>query len=79
MWNAHTKLALVRRWLLGPPGWEMPVCEIDLRVGGRYRYKWVDKSRGKAMGMGGGFTDVVKPSGPSAACAGQAAACATPQ
>jgi uncharacterized protein YndB with AHSA1/START domain len=61
VWDCHTKPALVRRWLLGPPGWEMPVCEIDLRVGGKYRYEWVDKGRGKKMGMGGVFTEVVKP------------------
>jgi uncharacterized protein YndB with AHSA1/START domain len=61
VWDAHTKPALVRRWLLGPPGWEMPVCEIDLRVGGKYRYEWVDKARGKTMGMGGVFTDVATP------------------
>ena len=61
VWDAHTKPALVRRWLLGPPGWEMPVCEIDLRVGGKYRDGWVDKGRGKTMGMGGVFTEVVNP------------------
>ncbi len=61
VWDAHTRPALVRRWLLGPPGWEMPVCEIDLRVGGKYRYEWVDKGRGKSMGMGGIFTEVTKP------------------
>jgi uncharacterized protein YndB with AHSA1/START domain len=61
VWDAHTKPALVRRWLLGPPGWEMPVCEIDLRVGGKYRYEWLDKGRGKTMGMGGVFTEVKKP------------------
>ena len=61
VWDCHTKPALVRRWLLGPPGWEMPVCEIDLRVGGKYRYEWEDKGRGKTMGMGGTFTAVKKP------------------
>ena len=61
VWDCHTKPALVRRWLLGPPGWEMPVCEIDLRVGGKYRYEWEDKGRGKTMGMGGVFTAVNKP------------------
>ena len=35
--KANTQPEYVRRWLLGPPGWEMPVCEMDLRVGGRYR------------------------------------------
>ena len=40
VWNAHTKPELLKRWLLGPPGWEMPVCDIDLREGGKYRYEW---------------------------------------
>jgi hypothetical protein len=34
VFDAFTKPELVRRWLLGPDGWTMPVCEIDLRVGG---------------------------------------------
>jgi len=37
VFEAFTKPELLKRWLLGPPGWSMPVCEIDLRVGGRYR------------------------------------------
>jgi uncharacterized protein YndB with AHSA1/START domain len=61
VWDCHTKPELVRRWLLGPPGWEMPVCDIDLRVGGKYRYEWRDVGRGKSMGMDGVFTDVAKP------------------
>lgn len=61
VWDAHTKPELVRRWLLGPPGWEMPVCRIDLRVGGEYRYEWEDKGRNKKMGMGGVFTEVKTP------------------
>ena len=40
VFDAHTRPELVRRWLLGPPGWTMPVCEIDLHVGGRIRYVW---------------------------------------
>ena len=61
VWDAHTKPELVRRWLLGPPGWEMPVCRIDLRVGGEYRYEWEDKARNKKMGMGGTYTEVKAP------------------
>lgn len=61
VWDAHTRPELVRRWMLGPPGWDMPVCEIDLRVGGRYRYEWEDKARGKRMGMGGTYTEVDRP------------------
>ena len=32
VFDALTKPELVKRWLLGPPGWSMPVCEIDLKV-----------------------------------------------
>lgn len=61
VFDAHTRPELVQRWLLGPPGWTMPVCEIDLRVGGKYRYVWQDPD-GRSMGMGGTFTEIVRPS-----------------
>jgi uncharacterized protein YndB with AHSA1/START domain len=61
VWDAHTKPELVKRWLLGPPGWSMPVCEIDLRVGGSYRWVWRRDSDGKEMGMGGVFREIVAP------------------
>ncbi len=35
VWQAYTEPELVRRWLLGPPGWSMPICEMDVRVGGQ--------------------------------------------
>ncbi len=60
VFDAFTKPELVRQWLLGPPGWEMPVCEIDLRVGGRYRYVW-RHANGSQMGMGGMYREIVKP------------------
>jgi uncharacterized protein YndB with AHSA1/START domain len=41
--------------------WEMPVCSIDLRVGGKYRYEWVHKGRSKTIGLAGVFREVVKP------------------
>lgn len=40
IWDCHTRPELMQRWMLGPPGWTMPVCEIDLSVGGGYRYVW---------------------------------------
>ena len=60
VFDAFTKPELVRRWLLGPDGWSMPVCEIDLRVGGTYRYVW-RKDGVKDMGMGGVFREVAAP------------------
>lgn len=61
IFDAHTKPELVKRWLLGPPGWSMPVCEIDLRVGGKYRYVWRRDSDGTQMGMGGVYREIVAP------------------
>ncbi len=60
VFDAYTKPELVRRWLLGPPGWTMPECTIDLRVGGRFRYVW-RSSTGKHMALGGVFLVVEPP------------------
>jgi uncharacterized protein YndB with AHSA1/START domain len=61
VFEAFTKPERLRRWLLGPDGWSMPVCEIDLRVGGRYRYVLRHDRDGKEMGIGGVYREVVKP------------------
>ncbi len=50
----------VPQWLLGPPGWSSPKCEIDLRVGGTWRYVW-RKSDGVEMAMSGSYREVVPP------------------
>jgi uncharacterized protein YndB with AHSA1/START domain len=60
VFDAHTKPELVRKWLTGPPGWTMPVCDIDLRVGGKYRYEW-QSAGGEHMGMGGTFREIAAP------------------
>jgi uncharacterized protein YndB with AHSA1/START domain len=61
VFKAFTEPALVKQWLLGPPGWSMPVCEIDLRVGGAYRYVWRADSGGAEMGTRGVFREIVAP------------------
>ena len=61
VFDAHTKPELVKRWMLGPPGWSMPVCEIDLRVGGTYRYVWRHDDDGTTMGMGGVYREIQAP------------------
>jgi uncharacterized protein YndB with AHSA1/START domain len=60
VFDALTKPELVRRWLLGPPGWSMPVCEIDLKVGGSYRYVWRGAD-GTEMGMRGVYREIAPP------------------
>jgi uncharacterized protein YndB with AHSA1/START domain len=61
VFECHTKPELVKRWLLGPPGWSMPVCEIDLRAGGRYRYVWLNGDKGAEFGVQGEFREVHAP------------------
>src|SRR5882757_3458873 len=60
VFDALTKPELVRRWLLGPDGWSMPVCEIDLRVGGSLHYVW-RHADGREMGMHGVFREIAQP------------------
>ena len=57
VWRAHTEPELVKRWAYGPPGHSLPVCEIDLRVGGKARYVW--KSPEFEMGMTAEFLEIV--------------------
>jgi uncharacterized protein YndB with AHSA1/START domain len=40
VWDAMTKAELVRRWMFCPPGWSWAACEMDVRVGGKYRWEW---------------------------------------
>ena len=62
VFDALSKPEMVKQWLNGPPGWSLSVCEIDLRVGGKYRYVW-SNSAGKDMGMGmsGVYKEVTRP------------------
>jgi uncharacterized protein YndB with AHSA1/START domain len=60
VWDAFTKPELLKRWLGAFGGWSMAVCEIDLRVGGSYRYVWRGPD-GAEMGMGGVYRDIARP------------------
>jgi uncharacterized protein YndB with AHSA1/START domain len=48
VYRAHTDPELIKQWLLGPPGWSMPVCISEATPGGRMRYEW---SNGKGAGF----------------------------
>ena len=61
VFEAWTTPDLLRKWLLGPPGWEMIVCDVDLRVGGKYRYVWRKEGDGVEMGMGGTYREIDRP------------------
>ena len=60
MFKAMTTPELVKRWLLGPPGWSMVKCEIDLKVGGTFQYEW-HHSDGAKMAMHGVYREIVAP------------------
>ncbi len=45
---AFTTPGLIRQWMIGPPGWTMPVCISEARPGGLLRFEWAD-------GAGNGF------------------------
>jgi uncharacterized protein YndB with AHSA1/START domain len=55
IWRAHTEPELMKRWLLGPDGWEMTVCETDLVPGGAYRNAWapIGDTKGEPFGFEG--------------------------
>ncbi len=61
VYDAHTKAELLPKWL-GYPGWDMPVNEMDVRVGGKYRWIWKNREDAKQFGFFGTFTEVNAPS-----------------
>jgi uncharacterized protein YndB with AHSA1/START domain len=56
-WTAPEHLP---RWMLGPPGWTMPLCENDLRAGGTWRFGWRQED-GLEMVMQGHYEEVAAP------------------
>ncbi|MEP6551258.1 MAG: SRPBCC family protein [Gemmatimonadales bacterium] len=60
VFDAWTKPELLKRWLGVRGGWSFAICEVDLRVGGAYRFVWRGRD-GTEMGMGGVYREVVRP------------------
>jgi uncharacterized protein YndB with AHSA1/START domain len=61
VWRAHHDAALMKRWMLGPDGWTMPVCEIATAVGGRYRYEWENAAQKQRFGFEGELLESAAP------------------
>jgi uncharacterized protein YndB with AHSA1/START domain len=59
VFDAWTNCEHLKRWW-GPSTWSLPVCEIDLRVGGRWRYLMRGEG-GQEMGMYGEYREVAAP------------------
>jgi uncharacterized protein YndB with AHSA1/START domain len=61
VWRAHNDPELMKRWLLGPDGWTMPVCEIATQVGDTYRYEWEQEEGGGRFGFTGELLECEPP------------------
>lgn len=61
VWRAHVEPELFQRWIGGYPGWSMPVCEMDVRPGGTFRWRWRSDGDGKEFGFHGEYREVVAP------------------
>ena len=61
VFQAYTQPALLKRWLGVFGGWELAVCEIDLRVGGTYRWVWRNPDRKGDMGVRGVYREIAAP------------------
>ena len=62
VFDAWTEPKLLQRWMLGPPGWTFPVCEMDVRPGGKFKWRWRSDETGAEFGFSGEFREVVRPS-----------------
>jgi uncharacterized protein YndB with AHSA1/START domain len=60
VFEAYTNPAHLPHWMLGPDGWTMPICEIDLRAGGAWRFVWRQLD-GTEMEMRGVYQEVTPP------------------
>jgi uncharacterized protein YndB with AHSA1/START domain len=60
VWETMSRPELLKRWLFGPPGWEMTVCEDEHRVGGTFRWEWSGPD-GAAMKMTGVYRELSPP------------------
>ena len=60
VFDAWTMPEHITRWMLGPPGWTMPLCEVDLQAGGAWRFGWRGPD-GSELGMEGEYREVSAP------------------
>lgn len=59
VWRAYMEPELLRSWCGGHAGWSMPVCEMDMRVGGQYQWRWHNDEDGIWFGFTGEVLEVV--------------------
>jgi uncharacterized protein YndB with AHSA1/START domain len=60
VFDAWTKPEHIANWMLGPEGWTMPVCEVDLRPGGAWHFVW-RMTDGSELEMRGSYREISPP------------------
>lgn len=53
VWRAHHDADLMKRWMLGPDGWTMPVCNVAKQIGDSYRFEWEAADGSQRFGFEG--------------------------
>ena len=58
VYRAYTEPDLLKQWMTGYPGWSLAVCEMDVRPGGRYQWRWKSDDGDSEFGFHGTFREV---------------------
>lgn len=59
VWRAFTVPEFIRKWVLHPTGLTMSACDMDVRSGGRYRWRWRNEEDGSEFGFDGLYINVM--------------------
>ena len=60
VFEALTRPDLLKRWVIRSSGWSIVSCEVDLEVGGAYRFVWIGPGN-VIMGMHGVYREILAP------------------
>jgi len=58
LFEAYSKPEHIKRWF-GPVGWPVTLCEMDFRVGGRFRFAMTGPSGEQNTPFGGEYLEIV--------------------
>lgn len=61
VWRAYNEPELIKRWLLGPDGWTMPVCDMTTEIGGTFRQEWQQIDGDERFGFTGELLEIQPP------------------
>ncbi|MGD0197107.1 MAG: SRPBCC domain-containing protein [Solirubrobacteraceae bacterium] len=61
VFDAWTNPLVLQRWWAAFPTWDSPGCEVDLRVGGRYRLQMRDPETERVHIVGGTYHEIDRP------------------